>query len=58
LKKRKSEDWDKPVKESARKGGKAKESYGFKVVAKNRRFTQQNITVNDEINDLNFIAEP
>ena len=34
------------------------EAYSFKVIAKNRRFTQQNIIVNGELNDFNFIAEP
>jgi hypothetical protein len=36
----------------------AGEAYGFKIVAKNRRFTQQNVTVNGELNDFNFIAAP
>jgi len=36
----------------------AGETYSFKAVAKNRRFTTQNLTVNGELNDFNFIAEP
>lgn len=34
------------------------EDYSFKVVAKNRRFTPRNATINNELNDFNFIAVP
>ena len=36
----------------------AGETYSFKAIAKNRRFMTQNLTINGELNDLNFIAEP
>lgn len=39
-------------------GVQAGETYSFKAAAKNRRFSTQNLTVNGELNDFNFIAEP
>jgi hypothetical protein len=36
----------------------AGEAYSFKVAAKNRRFAVQSVTVNGELNDFNFTAEP